>query len=260
MNRHADFFSTNAPRYDASRSPFLADDARDAIIRAAPLPPHARVLDVAAGTGRVAIPFANAGYRVVALDLAAEMLDVLRRKASIARVSSIIATGASLPFADARFDAVVIARLLYLTPEWRDIVREAVRVLVGGGYLLHEWANGTPDEPSVLIKEYLRVLLEQAGVSNPFHPGVRRESDVDKYLLQIGWKRVDDVTVPLDGGMPISEFVDRIAKGAFSYTWKAPPAVVSECIRELREWTAARFDPHLAAFSDRTSWTIYSNH
>ena len=260
MNRHDDFFSTNASRYDASRPPFLADAARDAMICAARLPSHARVLDIAAGTGRVAIPFASAGYRVVAVDLAAEMLHVLRRKASTARVSAIIAMGAALPFADARFEAVVVARLLYLTPEWRNILRDAVRVLAAGGCLLHEWANGTPDEPSVQIKEHLRGLLEDAGVANPFHNGVRRESDIAYYLSQIGCTFVDDVTVPLDGDMTVGEFIDRIAKGEFSYTWKAPPVIRSQCLDELRQWTSARFDPHVAAFSDRTSLTIFSRH
>src|SRR3954471_20404969 len=38
------------------------------------------VLELAAGTGRAAIPIAQAGHRVVATDYAAEMLDIARRK------------------------------------------------------------------------------------------------------------------------------------------------------------------------------------
>src|SRR5688500_18751843 len=38
------------------------------------------VLELAAGTGRAAIPIAQAGHRVVGVDYAEEMLDIARRK------------------------------------------------------------------------------------------------------------------------------------------------------------------------------------
>ena len=42
--------------------------------------PPARIVDFGAGTGRLAVPLANAGYRVTAVDACAEMLEQLRRK------------------------------------------------------------------------------------------------------------------------------------------------------------------------------------
>jgi ubiquinone/menaquinone biosynthesis C-methylase UbiE len=152
MTRAPDFFSANAASYDRSRPSRLSDSARDAIVRAARLTLHGRILDVAAGTGRVAIPLAGAGYRVVAVDRSEEMLRVLRAKAVTESMTAVAASGASLPFANGTFDAVLIARLLYLTSEWQHILAEALRVLATGGHLLHEWANGTPPEPSVQIK------------------------------------------------------------------------------------------------------------
>ena len=41
--------------------------------------------------------------------------------------------GEQLPFAGASFDAVVIARLLYLVPEWQTLLRDVRRVLRPGG-------------------------------------------------------------------------------------------------------------------------------
>jgi ubiquinone/menaquinone biosynthesis C-methylase UbiE len=87
---------------------------------------------VAAGTGRVAIPLAGAGYRVVAVDRSVEMLRVLRAKAATERVTAVAASGASLPFGNRTFVAVLIASLLYLTPEWHDVLIEALRVLASG--------------------------------------------------------------------------------------------------------------------------------
>src|SRR5690554_5300428 len=39
-----------------------------------------RILEIAVGTGRVAIPLAQAGHRVVGIDYAREMLEIARRK------------------------------------------------------------------------------------------------------------------------------------------------------------------------------------
>jgi SAM-dependent methyltransferase len=258
MTRPPDFFSANAASYDRSRPLRLADSARDAIVQAARLPRHGCILDVAAGTGRVAIPLADAGYRVVALDRSEEMLHVLRGKAGTARVLAVEASGASLPFGNRTFDAVLIARVLYLTPEWQHILIEALRVLAAGGHLLHEWANGTPSEPSVQIKEQLRTLLEEAGVEDPFHPGVRRESEVDTFLSERGCGLVDVVEAPLDGGMAVGDFLRKIEDGEFSYTWSAPASVKDRCAAALRSWAFERFDMGAPAFGTNTLWKVFA--
>lgn len=213
---------------------------------------------MAAGTGRVAIPLADAGFRVVAMDRSREMLQVLRGKAATVRVDAAAAPAASLPFRDGTFDAVVMARLLYLTPDWQDVLIEALRVLAAGGHLLHEWANGTPSEPSFLIKERLRTLLEEAGVAQPFHPGVRRESDVDAFLSERGCPLVDVVDVALDGAMPVGAFLGGIEAGEFSYTWSASPAVKDRCLAALRSWASERFDMNAPAFGTTTSWKVFA--
>ena len=258
MTRAPDFFSATAASYDRSRPSRLSDSARDAIVQAARLPLQGCILDVAAGTGRVAIPLASAGYRVVAVDRSQEMLHVLRGKAAAERVTAVAASGASLPFGNRTFDAVLIARLLYLTPEWQHILVEALRVLAAGGHLLHEWANGTPSEPSAQIKEHLRAVLEEAGVVQPFHAGVRRESDVDTFLLERGCALVDAVDVPLDGGMTVGDFLRKIEAGEFSYTWSAPTSVKDRCAAALRFWASERFDMGAPAFGTNTSWKVFA--
>ena len=50
-------------------------------------PAPARVVDFGAGTGRLALPLAKAGYNVVATDPCAEMLAVLSSKAEKQRLS-----------------------------------------------------------------------------------------------------------------------------------------------------------------------------
>jgi SAM-dependent methyltransferase len=258
MSRAPDFFSTNAASYDRSRPSRLSDSARDAIIQVARPPLPGCILDVAAGTGRVAIPLAAAGYHVVAVDRSEEMIHILRRKAAAERVTAVAASGESLPFGNGMFDTVLIARLLYLTPEWKHILIEALRVLAAGGHLLHEWANGMPSEPSVRIKEHLRTLLEEAGVREPFHLGVRRESDVDTFLSERGCALVDMIEVPLNGGMPVGDFLSKIEAGEFSYMWSAPMSVKNQCAAALRSWASERFEMGAPAFGTNTAWKVFA--
>ena len=67
-------FSQNASTYDRRHGAVIADDVARQLARAASLRQGSRVLDLAAGTGRVAIPLTALGCRVVALDPARPML------------------------------------------------------------------------------------------------------------------------------------------------------------------------------------------
>jgi ubiquinone/menaquinone biosynthesis C-methylase UbiE len=68
-------FSRNAPVYERRHGALLTDDAVDRLLVAAGDQPGAVVLDIGAGTGRVAIPFAAHGCSVVALEPSGGMID-----------------------------------------------------------------------------------------------------------------------------------------------------------------------------------------
>ena len=142
MSERVDF-SANASVYDRRHGAIMSDDELGRPWLAAGLQVGARVLDIGAGTGRVAIPLASRGCNVVAVEPAGGMLAQLRAKTGDNKVRSVVAEGARLPFPVGHFDAVVIARLLYLTPDWRAILRDAHRVLAIGG--LPDCTNGAMD-------------------------------------------------------------------------------------------------------------------
>lgn len=100
------------------------------------------VLDVATGTGDVAIEFVRRtrSRTVVGVDRSAGMLEVARRKLRQRRLERRIALvegdAMDLPFDDASFDAVTIAFGLRNLPDYAAGVREMARVLKTGGRLL----------------------------------------------------------------------------------------------------------------------------
>ena len=120
-------------------------DVGPVLVEACDIGPGDRVLDVAAGTGNVAIRAALAGADVVASDLTPEMLVAGRREARAARVSlqSVEADAEALPFADGEFDAVTSAFGAMFAPDHRAVAEELVRVCRPGGVI--GMANFTPD-------------------------------------------------------------------------------------------------------------------
>jgi SAM-dependent methyltransferase len=255
MSERVDF-SRNAAVYDRRHGSFLAPEATRQLAAAAGLGPQSRMLDIGAGTGRVAIPFASCCGQVVGIDVAHSMLANLQTKAAGQPIPTIVADACRMPFRERRFDAVVVARLLYLVPAWLEMLDEALRVLKPGGHVLHEWGNGGATEEWVQIRDRARAIFEDAGVVDPFHPGVRTEAEVDRFLAERGLTLVAAPEFEADVQMTLREFLDRIGNGECSYTWKLPPDVQQACVPKLMEWATARFDlTHIVA--SPIAWKVY---
>jgi demethylmenaquinone methyltransferase/2-methoxy-6-polyprenyl-1,4-benzoquinol methylase len=98
------------------------------------------VLDVASGTGDLAIELARQGAaRVVALDFSREMLrgaaEKLRRLGR-PRIELVCADAMRLPFPDATFDACTIGFGLRNLPDYQSGIAEMTRVLRPGGRVI----------------------------------------------------------------------------------------------------------------------------
>jgi SAM-dependent methyltransferase len=144
------------------------------------LKPGSLVLDVGCGTGQAAIAAARRvapGGRLVATDIAPEMLDVARRRAAQAGLANIefrAMDGEQLDFPDDTFDAVTCAYALMFCPDAVRAVAEARRVLKAGG----RFAAVVWDEPSK--NPFLTVAGEAiaqffpAAPPNPNAPGAFR--------------------------------------------------------------------------------------
>jgi SAM-dependent methyltransferase len=93
------------------------------------------VLDVAAGTGNVAIRAAEAGADVVASDLTPENFDAGRREASAhgVQLEWVEADAEALPFGDDEFDVVTSAVGAIFAPHHRAVADELLRVCRPGG-------------------------------------------------------------------------------------------------------------------------------
>ena len=133
------------------------------------LQPDDRVLDVATGTGAVALELVEQhGCSVVGIDRSAEMLGVARSRIAARGLASKIelreARAEALPFADASFDALTVTYLLRYVDDPAATLRELARVVRPGGTMaMLEF--GVPPVAAIraLWKLYVRVALPLAG-------------------------------------------------------------------------------------------------
>jgi ubiquinone/menaquinone biosynthesis methyltransferase len=130
-------FATIADRYDFITAVLsYGQDARwkARLVSIADVQPGDRALDLAAGTGDIALAVAARGAKTVGLDITHRMLQLAAEKSSAA--SFITGDMTSLPFRSASFDLVTTGYGLRNVPDLDGAIDEIARVLKPGGRLL----------------------------------------------------------------------------------------------------------------------------
>lgn len=171
-NRHAlELFAPLGPTYDryASLLSFGQDPRwRRFLVSRLPVGPDDRVLDVATGTGAVAIELARrTGCRVVGLDQSVEMLAAARERLGRAglgdRVELVEGGAELLPFAEASFDGLTFTYLLRYVDDPAATLAELARVVRPGGTIAMLEFGVPPWPPARAAWElYVRVGLPLA--------------------------------------------------------------------------------------------------
>lgn len=120
----------------------------------------ASVLDIATGTGDLALELERAGFAsVVGLDFSAAMLHEAERKAQeqpggASLVSWVRGDAMALPFASDTFDAVTVGFGLRNMPGYLGALREVVRVLKPGGVFVCLETSPLPSPALRAVFEY----------------------------------------------------------------------------------------------------------
>lgn len=99
----------------------------------------ARILDVGAGTGRLSralMPQLNFKGAVISLEPSLEMLNLGRQLTNSDRALWLSAYAVPLPFGEETFDLVTSLEVIEFTPDPQATLRELIRVLVPGGWLI----------------------------------------------------------------------------------------------------------------------------
>lgn len=215
------------------------------LVSATGIGPTDRVLDMAAGTGNVAIPAAATGARVTASDLCPELVEQGRQLSAAQGVAMdwAEANAEALPYGDDEFDVVVSCIGVMFAPHHQQAADELVRVTRSGGRIgLISWTpEGFIGQLFATMKPY--VPAPPPGVSPP--PLWGNEEHV-RTLLGNGVRDVHcerrqlNVTAYPDG----AAFRDHF-KSAYGPTISAYRAIAADADR------VAQLDAEIAALGDK---------
>jgi len=153
-----------------------------------------QILDVGAGTGRLAVQLAKAGAIVTALDVSALMLTRLEPKAP-GRIKLVVGDAASLEFTNESFDLVVAAFLLVHLKDPRLFFTQAYRVLKDGGRLL--LTNINQKRPPLVAGSGGPVMIESY-----YH----RPEKIREMLTDLAFRVVDEIFIK-EGEVWINQIV-----------------------------------------------------
>ncbi|MEC4986732.1 MAG: class I SAM-dependent methyltransferase [Oscillatoria sp. PMC 1068.18] len=233
----AEIYNRRSKNYDESKwHPRITHR----LVEAAQISPGQTVLDIATGTGHVALEVAqiigNSG-RVIGVDIAPEMLEEARNKAenfNQKNVEFILADGELLDFPANSFDRILCANAFPLFPEKEATLKIWYQLLKPGGIIgLHSMADKGFAAMNILQEilqkyetnmslfeladsinsvEKYRQLLEKAGLE----PREIKTEQYGNYVsLEEAKKRWNLVDYPTPGNdpHPLSQFSDsKVAK------------------------------------------------
>lgn len=209
MMRHmnkADHWDAAAERYEKTAHPYTERYVGAALARV-PLTPASRVLDIAAGTGALALAAAASGAHVLATDFSPGMVARISAR-SLPNVEARVMDGQALDLPNNSFDAVFSIFGVFMFPNWRKGLSEMARVtrLDGrgivavwkdrgaGSFMLlgqlirelfpHRKLAALPDAMTILGDDAgLAQELVRAGYRDPVVEHVTRDFALDMALL-----------------------------------------------------------------------------
>ena len=175
------------------------------------LKPGVRLLDVACGSGNLAIPAARIGAIVTGVDIAPNLLEQARARARAESLTIQFDEGDAekLPYADAAFDVVVSMYGAMFAPRPELVAAELVRVCRPGGRIA--MANWTPD----------------GFIGQMFKIGGRHVPPPPNMPSPVKWGEEETVRERLRDGIADLQLTRRMCQ--FKYPF--PPAEVVESFR-----------------------------
>lgn len=170
----------------------------------------APILEIGCGSGFASVQLALRGYTIQAVDPVDAMIQRTRRHAEEAGVGDRVITSRrtayDLGYPDNTFDLVLKIGVAPWLDSLDNALREVVRVLRPGGYLiatadnwwrLNQWLDPRYFPPLRPMRRRLRDVLERRGLTGPREASARLHSirEFDARLFNAGLKKIKATTV-----------------------------------------------------------------
>lgn len=246
-------FDRAAEYYDATRGYLegVPELIRDAIVKYTGADNSSRFLELGVGTGRIALPFIQAGYDFTGVDISQAMMQRLEAKLAADprrteyRYWLEQADIMHLPFPDETFDVALAVHVLHLVENWRQVIQETRRVLrKPSGWLLIaqdepvEQAPETLPLPTQVRHKWLQILAELGlDVSKRRPARWAANQEIVAYLQELGAAvKVEYLAEYNWPPLSTRQTAERLKARLYSSDWKTPDDIHAAAAQRLDEW------------------------
>lgn len=232
-----DHWDKAAQHYEKTAHPFTARFAEAALAQVS-LTPESRVLDVAAGTGALALAAARTGARVLATDFSPGMVARIAA-AGPPNVEAQVMDGQALALPDGGFDAVFSIFGVIMFPDWRKGLAEMARVTrVGGTGVVATWQDRGAAAFLLLGQIRAKLFPDRAGMTMPDAVKALSEpEDFARELVAAGYRDPQIESVTHDYELDVTALADPDTLFGTSPDWidlsDAEKAAVITEVRQL---------------------------
>lgn len=199
-------------------------------------------LDAGAGTGAIAIPLADSGTPVIALDISRAMLRECQRKRG-SKATPVLVRGdmRRLPFPDEAFVGVHCAHTLHLIDDWRGAIGEAIRVTKPGGPLVFGLGSDRTAPPE--ITEIQDTFWKALGsiVALPESPSLSSEEAFHDAMREFGTEPQPAIVVSYQDTITPGREIDRLDQNVFARPNGVDERLVQQVAHSARAWAVDRF-------------------
>ncbi len=236
-----DHWDAAAQHYEKTAHPFTARYAAAALARVR-LTPDSHVLDVAAGTGALALLAAQTGAKVLATDFSPGMIARIAA-AQLPNVEACVMDGQALALNDASFDAVFSIFGVIMFPDWRKGLAEMARVTRPGGHgVIATWQDQGAATFLLLGQIRRKLFPDREGMTMPDAVKALSEpANFARELAAAGYRDAKIEHVTYDYPLDVAALAEPDTLFGMSPDWTSlDPAEKDAVIAEVRHMAGNR--------------------
>ena len=207
----------------------IADGIAD-LLRTTGEEPH--LLEVGIGTGRIAVPLVERGFRVTGIDISAKMLAILRDKRP--DIDVMFAEASRPPLRDASFDGSLFVHILHLVPDPEATIRATLAAVRPGGVMIEAGDDKDASTVSQAHGAIDAIVEELSGVELPgWKPHEQATALFQEVLTSAGAHVETQRLARWKSSTTGQRFLERLKRRDYSGSWKIPDGIMPQLLERI---------------------------
>ncbi len=190
-----------------------------------------RILEIGIGTGRIAAPVVANGCTVVGFDVSPGMLHGAAQR-GLDRL--LVADMMAMPFARGSFDATLAVHVLHHASDWREVLRESVRVIREGGLFIEGRDWNDPTSPAMRMRNRMRevIMALSPGIRPPGAGAAKQQ-----FLARMGAESLpEDTAASWQAYASPAQMLAQMQSRTDPETWAIEPTLLDATLAKVAEW------------------------